>query len=255
VKTVNEETVSEEMVSEEMVSEEMVSEETVSEPIAVDVSVFSLEVSASVLTRANGMLDDAERLAAAERHGDARRRYVVAHLAARVVLGERLGSGPEQVEITQEPNGRPRVDGVAFSLSHSGERAAVALAVAGVSLGVDLERVRVRPQLDRLAQRVFTADDYERWRALEPRARPRAFAQRWTDVESVLKARGLGIARSGASGGLAVAGEPGPGWSRAAFDAGTGFVGAVAADRAPLAVTVRAFQLGDTLTRRDATAH
>ncbi len=225
-----------------------------SDPSAVAVSVFSLRVSASVLTRTIALLDDAERLAAAERNGDARRRYVVAHLAARVLLGERLGTEPHRIAIASEPNGRPRVEGVAFSLSHSGERAAVALAAPGVSLGVDLERVRSRPHLDRLAQRVFRADDYARWRALEPRARPREFAQRWTEVEAVLKARGLGIARSGVVGGIAAAGEPAPGWSRVAFDAGTGFVGAVAADRSPIAVTVDGFRLGDALTRRGGTA-
>jgi 4'-phosphopantetheinyl transferase len=227
----------------------------VSDSSAIDISLFSLRVSASVITRALAVLDDAERATAAERDGDARRRYVVAHAAARVVLGERLGVDAERVVITSEPAGRPLVDGLSFSLSHSGDRAAVALAAAGVSVGVDLERVRSRPHLDRLAERVFAPDDYARWCTLAPRDRPRALAQRWTEVEAVLKARGLGIARSGTAGGLAAAGDPGPGWSRVAIDAGSGFVGAVAADRSPITVTTHAFRLGDALTRRGGTAH
>jgi 4'-phosphopantetheinyl transferase len=224
------------------------------EECEIDVSRFSLLVSTSVIARALALLDDTERAAAAERSGDARRRYVVAHAAARVLLAQRLGTEPHGLVITAEPAGRPLVDGVAFSLSHSGDRGAVARAAAGVRLGVDVERVRARPHLDRLAQRVFAPDDYTRWCTLAPRDRPRALAQRWTEVEAVLKARGIGIARSAAAGGLAAAGEPGAGWSRVAFDAGDGFVGTVAADRAPITVTTHAFRLADALTRRDGTA-
>jgi 4'-phosphopantetheinyl transferase len=226
----------------------------VSDATGVDVVLFSLRVSTSVITRALALLDDAERATAADRNGDARRRYVVAHATTRVLLGERLGVDAERVVIATESAGRPRVAGVSFSLSHSGDRGAVALAPAGVSVGVDLERVRSRPHLDRLAERVFAPDDYARWCTLAPRDRPRALAQRWTEVESVLKARGLGIARSGTAGGLTTAGEPGPGWSRAAIDAGSGFAGAVAADRSPMTVTSHEFRLGDAFTRRDGTA-
>ena len=219
----------------------------------VAVSLYSLRVSTSAMSRALALLDDVERAAAAERNGDARRRYVVAHAAARALLGDRLGIDPERVAITSEPGGRPLVEGVAFSLSHSGDRGAVALAAAGVSLGVDIERVRARPHLDRLAERVFAPDDYARWCALAPRARPRELAQRWTEVEAVLKARGLGIARSGTAGGLASAREAGSGWSCVAFEAGVDFVGAVAADRSPISVTTNGFRLGDPLTPRDGT--
>jgi 4'-phosphopantetheinyl transferase len=226
----------------------------VNDASVVDISLVSLRVSASDITRALALLDDAERATAADRDGDARRRYVVAHAAARVLLGARLGVGAERVVVTAEPSGRPLVDGLSFSLSHSGDRAAVALTTAGVNVGVDLERVRSRPHLDRLAERVFAPDDYARWCTLAPRDRPRALAQRWTEVEAVLKARGLGIARSGTFGGLAAAGDPGPRWSRAAFDAGSGFVGAVATDRSPITVTLHTLRLRDALTRRDGTA-
>jgi 4'-phosphopantetheinyl transferase len=217
--------------------------------IEVDVALVSLRVSTSVISRALALLDARERAAASVRDGEARRRYVVAHAAMRVLLGERLGADPARVAVAPEPGGRPRVEGVAFSLSHSGDRGAVAIAVAGVSLGVDLERVRVRPHLDRLAQRVFSPDEYDGWRALAPRVRPRAFAARWTEAEAVLKARGSGIA-----GGLTTARDPGAGWSCAGFEAGAGYVGAVAADVSPIAVTTRVFRLDDALTRRGGTA-
>jgi hypothetical protein len=45
-----------------------------------------------------------------------------------------------------------------------------------------------------------------------------------------------------------------PGWSCTDIDAGAGYVGAVAADAAPIAVRTHAFRLGDVLTRRGETA-
>jgi 4'-phosphopantetheinyl transferase len=221
----------------------------VSDPVAIDVSLVSLRVSTSTISRALELLDQRERASASTRVADARRRYVVAHAAARVVIGECLDTDPARVSIASELGGRPVVDGVAFSLSHSGERAAVAIAAPHEQIGVDLERVRPRPHLDRLARRVFAPDDYENWRALPPRARPRAFAERWTEVEAALKARGTGI-----GGGLASVSELPSGWACTQIDAGAGYVGAVAADAPRIAVVARVFRLGDALTRRDGTA-
>ena len=167
--------------------------------MVIDVTLVSLRVSSSMLSRALALLDDTERASASTRVGDARRRFLVAHAAARVVIAERLRVDPAGLRIASEDRGRPVVEGVAFSLSHSAERAAVAVAAPTACIGVDIERVRNRPHLDRLAQRVFRPDEYERggrWRS----RRAHAFAQRWTEVEAMLKARGTGIA-----GGLATA--------------------------------------------------
>ena len=221
--------------------------------VTIDITLVSLRVSASVIGRALALLDDAERATASARDGDARRRHVVAHAASRLVLAARLGTDPAHLEIESEPGGRPTVDGIAFSLSHSGDRGAVAITEPGVNVGVDLEQVRFRRHLDRLAERVFAADEYQRWRGLAPRVRPRVFAQRWTEVEAVLKARGTGIA-----GGLASARDLGPGWSFTPFDAGAGYVGAIAADASPMVVTTRVLRLGDALADlrgRGGTAH
>ena len=219
------------------------------EIVAIDIALISLRVSTSVIGRALALLDDSERATASGRDVDARRRHVVAHAAARVLVAERLGTDPTALVIGHEPGGRPTTPGAAFSLSHSGDRAAVATTRPGVNIGVDLERVRVRPQLDRLAARVFADDEYERWHRLAPRVRPRVFAQRWTEVEAVLKARGTGIA-----GGFASARDLPPGWSCTPFDAGGGYVGAIASDTSPMVVRTRVFRLGDALARdRDVT--
>jgi 4'-phosphopantetheinyl transferase len=222
----------------------------VGDVLAIDITLVSLRVSTSTISGALALLDERERASASSRIGDARRRYVVAHAAARLVLGERLGTEPAGVTITAEHGGRPVVDGVAYSLSHSGERCAIATAAAGERIGVDLERVRPRPHLDRLAQRVFDPDEYESWHALPLRERPLAFVERWTQIEALLKARGTGVA-----GGFASVRELQTGWSCATFDAGTGYVGAVAANGPSIAVASRVLRFADALTDRGGTAH
>jgi 4'-phosphopantetheinyl transferase len=223
----------------------------VSDALAIDVTLLSLRVSAALVDGACAILDERERTEASTRAGDVRRRYVAAHAATRLLIADATGRDPAGVRIEKEPAGRPVADGIAFSLAHSGDRAAVAIAVGrpATRLGVDLERVRDRRHLDRLAPRVFEPEEYAVWRALAPRARPRAFARRWTELEALLKARGTGIA-----GGLASAIAVPTGWSRVMFAAGTGYVGAVAADASPIAVTTRRFRLADALTRRAGTA-
>lgn len=222
---------------------------TVSGEVVVDVTLVSLRVSASMIGRALLLLDEHEHTLVATRTGDARRRYLAAHAAARVVLGEHLGTDPARVSIASEPGGRPIVDGVAFSLTHSAELAAVAIAAPDRRIGIDVERVRSRTHIDRLAHRVFDPEPYERWRALPERDRTRAFAARWTEVEALLKAKGTGIA-----GGLASASDLPPGWSCTAIDAGAGYVGALVADASAVVLRSHAFRLGDALTRRDGTA-
>ena len=214
----------------------------------IDLAIVSLRVSPSLTERALVLLDDVERAAAAARPGGHRRRYAVAHAATRALVAARLDTDPTAIVVTAEPGGRPLVDGVAFSIAHSGEQAVVAMAEPGVRVGVDLEYVRARTHLDRVAERVLGAAELARWRALPPRERPRAFAQRWTEVEAVLKARGTGIA-----GGFASARVLAPGWSCVAFDAGAGYAGAVAADAEHIVVTTRVVRLADALTRRDET--
>jgi 4'-phosphopantetheinyl transferase len=216
---------------------------------AVDVAVVALDVGPATFELALALLDARERAAADARHEPMRRRYVVAHAALRIVVGDRLGLEAASVKIESEPTGRPLVAGLAVSLTHSGDRALIATAAPDVLVGVDVERVRERARLDRLAARVFDAPGYRAWCALPSSARPQAFAQRWTEVEALLKARGTGIA-----GGLASAIDVSAGWARAAIAVGDGYVGAVALNRPALTVAVRSLDLDRALTSRGAAA-
>ena len=72
-----------------------------------------------------------------------------AEQSLRALLGERLGLAPDDVPLSVREDGKPQLDPAArlpdlrFNLSHSGERALIAIA-EGVEIGVDIERVTPR---------------------------------------------------------------------------------------------------------------
>ena len=90
------------------------------------------------------------------------------------------------------PHGKPRLDGdgagIHFNLSHSGGLALIAVA-RGVEVGVDLEEIRPRPDLERVARRVFT----EAEREAVALGGDRAFYRHWVAKEAFVKATGRGV--------------------------------------------------------------
>jgi 4'-phosphopantetheinyl transferase len=171
--------------------------------------------------------------ARADDGGDAKR---IACAAARDVLGQSLAVDPTAVEISRRcfhcddpAHGKPFVVGapeLSFSVSHSGEFALVALA-EGAVVGIDLEVVRPRSQLDRLAARVLDADALAAWtRAPAPQQLER-FLRTWTAKEAYLKAVGLGIATN-----LREVSDAPEGWTMQALDHLSAYIATVAVDQA-----------------------
>ncbi|MEU9075871.1 4'-phosphopantetheinyl transferase superfamily protein [Kitasatospora sp. NPDC048538] len=134
------------------------------------------------------LLDEQERARArAGRLPGLRRRFVIAHAATRIVLGERLGLPPDGLRFTRGPWGKPAVagaDGLHFSLSHSGETALLALAARPV--GVDVELARPDLDVDRLAGRFFPPEE----RAAVAAGGQPVFTRLWTRKEACVKASG-----------------------------------------------------------------
>jgi 4'-phosphopantetheinyl transferase len=141
----------------------------------------------------------AAELAQADRFVFARDRilYATAHAALRRVLGAVLGVAPGDVRFERDGSGRPLLagGGPAFSLSHSGDRALVAVRESG-RIGVDVERLRDGIDVDRFAARNFTAFEraqIEACGAGGPAARRQAFFRVWTRKEAYVKALGRGL--------------------------------------------------------------
>jgi 4'-phosphopantetheinyl transferase len=184
------------------------------------------------------------RRAASFRHQRDRRRYVVAHVWLRRLLGSRLGLPPASVRFEAGacahcagPHGKPQLPaatGLHFSLSHAGD---VALcAVGGAPVGVDVEAVPAG------------AGYLELMSALEPRERravgalpaaerAAAFTQCWVRKEAYLKGTGEGLSREPDAVRVGVGtryGDPGPdagalgGWQLTDLDAPPGYAAAIA---------------------------
>ena len=113
----------------------------------------------------------------------------------RDTLARWLGE-PGPPPLARDPSGRPRLlaphQDHDTGWSHSGEQLLLALG-RGVTLGVDLERLRPRPRALELADRFFAPGEAGRLHALAPERRELAFLRLWCAKEAVLKAHGQGL--------------------------------------------------------------
>lgn len=195
----------------------------------------------------------------ARRMGSPRRRreFLVARGALRRVLAGALGIDPLVVPIREGAHGRPhlapRCPGlppIGFNLSHSGERFIVALAL-GVDPGVDVERIRARRSLERLARHCFSPAE-RRAVAADPEPM-HAFYRVWSRKEAVIKADGRGVS-IGLDRFDVSAGDPpallqacwegavpdeAARWSLRSLDAGPGYAAALAVRRPGATVVIR----------------
>ena len=153
---------------------------------------------------------------------------------SRSVLATALGTEPDAVEISRHcthcdhpEHGKPFVAGapdLSFSITHSGTFALVALAEHAM-VGIDMEAVRPRSHLDRLAARVLDADALAAWDTAPAGEQLTQFLRAWTAKEAYLKAVGLGIATN-----LRDVNPP-PGWTMQALDDLPSYVATVAVDQ------------------------
>jgi 4'-phosphopantetheinyl transferase len=157
---------------------------------------------------------------------DMRRRYLRSHAALRAILGRETTA---RLDFAVAEAGKPYLPAaphLKFNLSHSRERAIVAVAL-DEEVGVDVECVRPMPDFHAMAERFFPPSE-----AAEV-SDERDFFRRWTRIEAALKARGVGLYAAGTE----MAGE----WTVAEIDMGPDYFAAVAAPRPGMRVLVHDF--------------
>lgn len=123
-----------------------------------------------------------------------RRRYIVSHAVMRTVLGLYVGMPAAALRFEAGASGKPRiVDAeLEFNLSHSGERALVAITHGG-PIGVDVEAIDPRAA-ESVSRRFLSAAEHEALMATAGALRVGAFFRCWTRKESFIKALGDGLA-------------------------------------------------------------
>jgi 4'-phosphopantetheinyl transferase len=156
--------------------------------------------------RLSALLDHAERerWAAYRRDAD-RERFLVGCGLAKTVIAACTGQRPAEVSFDRtcrqcgQPHGKPvlRRGEVEFSVAHSGDLVAVAVAAAPV--GVDVEQLEGRPHElgggnpATLARLVFADEERTALAAVHPSGQARAFLVAWARKEAVTKAKGDGL--------------------------------------------------------------
>lgn len=129
---------------------------------------------------------------------DARRRFVTARAALRIILGPYLSKAATDIVFDYDARGKPRLApdraaaDVRFNLAHAGDLALVAVAM-GCDVGVDVERLRIVHRLEQIATRYFHPAEVAELLAAPADRRSSAFLRCWTGKEAVLKAAGLGV--------------------------------------------------------------
>jgi 4'-phosphopantetheinyl transferase len=205
------------------------------------------------------VLPDAERERAMRFRFEADRAcYVAAHALARLVAGRLTGEAPKLLHFDAVcancggPHGKPRVRGTSLemSISHSGQRVAVAF-TWGVPVGVDIEDL-VPPRADAsLIERALSAEEQAALAAVAADGHNAAFLRYWTRKEAILKATGYGLAVALQAVTVSAPGQPPrlTAWTAdrpldrpvclSDLDLGAGHVAAVALLGRPLTIVVR----------------
>jgi 4'-phosphopantetheinyl transferase len=167
---------------------------------SVHIWQFPLTISNVPLSEYASLLSDDEQLRAARFHFEKdARRFTVTRAMVRTILGGYTASSGRELRFDYSHNGKPRlVDATTdfrFSVSHSGDRAMLAVAM-GHDVGVDLELIRANIETVALAERYFSEGERAALRGLSGKEQAQGFFRCWTCKEAFLKAQGFGLSRS-----------------------------------------------------------
>jgi 4'-phosphopantetheinyl transferase len=130
-----------------------------------------------------------------------RKRFIVGRGLLRTILGRYLATSPDRLQLCHSRTGKPTLSasqarqGIEFSVSHSHGLVLYAV-TCNARVGIDMEHVRIIPNADDIAERIFSRREHTVFRALPLEQRRAAFFCGWTRKEAFLKACGEGLSRS-----------------------------------------------------------
>lgn len=120
--------------------------------------------------------------------------YIISQGTLRILLSEYLGISPEKVELGRRKKGKPySIDdpGLYFNMSNSGNIVVIAFS-RDSEVGVDVEQIRLLPDLDEMISSNFTSSEIK-FITARPEEMISRFFRFWTVKESYLKATGEGM--------------------------------------------------------------
>ncbi|MEX2365846.1 MAG: 4'-phosphopantetheinyl transferase superfamily protein [Pseudohongiellaceae bacterium] len=126
-----------------------------------------------------------------------RHRFLVTRALVRSVLGQyKYTDSAENISFEHNGHGKPRLrnagTGLHFNVSHA--RGLIALAVVlEYEIGVDVESVIRKTDIDKLAERYFSPQEFRSMEDFNAKQRNERFFDLWTLKESYIKACGQGL--------------------------------------------------------------
>ncbi|MCG8425844.1 MAG: 4'-phosphopantetheinyl transferase superfamily protein [Chromatiales bacterium] len=143
-----------------------------------------------------GQLSDDER-ERAERISDKqlKQRFISSRCSLRQILACYIGCHPATINFNYGEKGKPTVAAVAsapqFNMSHADDLAIIA--ISDQAIGVDIEPIRSRRGMLRVARRLMGETFAHQLETLDPDHQTEVFLQRWTELEACVKAAGAGV--------------------------------------------------------------
>ena len=125
-----------------------------------------------------------------------RRRFIAARGGLRRILGRYTGDDPATLVFAYGEFGKPSLDSSSaksaprFNLTHAGDIALCAV-TEGCEVGIDIELVRSKLEVDLIAERFFSAEERRMVAAAADQAD--TFIRIWVRKEAYLKGTGRGI--------------------------------------------------------------
>ena len=128
-------------------------------------------------------------------------RFIAARGILRQLLGNYLSISPDEVKFIYSDRGKPQLSNsqqdqlLQFNISHSQGYALYGFTYQNL-IGVDIECLREMPDALKIAQRFFTAREYQLLQETAKEKQQALFFTLWTAKEAYLKAIGTGLAGS-----------------------------------------------------------
>lgn len=165
----------------------------------VDVWIISLPACFSSAESFRLVLDPNEHSRAERfRQPEDRSRFIAVHGALRMILTSYADVDPGRLRFVFGRHGKPALDpkldspDIRFNLSHSGDKAAIAVAL-GREVGIDIERIEPKRTDTAIAERFFSPHELAVLRNLSESEREVGFFACWTRKEAYIKGRGEGL--------------------------------------------------------------
>jgi 4'-phosphopantetheinyl transferase len=141
------------------------------------------------------VLSEDEQTRANRFHFEKDRKYfITARVILRKLLGAYLSVSPAQLQFTYAAKGKPELidNALQFNLSHSKNWAIYAISKT-MPVGIDIEAIAENREIDNIAQRFFSPEEFLQIKNLQGKDKLRAFYNGWTRKEALLKGIGEGL--------------------------------------------------------------